>query len=206
MATELKKKFKTILSHEQTQANFVALKVNPSRPLSVWEVLIPIVFILAYMKSNERRQVFAQNLMFTKKMALEAAYDMIAKNQTKGAALMRIELQTKQLLTSVPEGIYSDAIRQGQLQEIEFLIDHYLKLLRADGKDYCALVLGVYPQRKDYLNFQQALSALEKQVSRAAGQTLGAQTDAAMLSRIESATQELRSAEIQNIFDSRQRG
>ena len=197
MATELKKKFKTILSHEQSQANFVALKVNPPRPLSVWEVLIPIVFILAYMKSNERRQVFAQNLMFTKKMALEAAHDMIAKNQTKGAALMRIEFQTRQLLTSVPEGIYSDAIRQGH---------HYLKLLRADGKDYGALVLGVYPQRKDYLDFQQALSSLEKQVSRAAGQTLGAQADAAMLSRIESATQELRSAEIQNIFDSRQRG
>ena len=98
-------------------------------------------------------------------MALDAAYDMIAKNKTKGAALMRIELQTKQLLTSVPEGIYSDAIRQEQLQEIEFLIDHYFKLFRADGKDYAALVLSVYPQRKDYLNFQQALSVLEKQVS-----------------------------------------
>jgi len=202
LATELKKKFKTILSYEQMQANFVALKVNPPRPLSVWEVLIPIVFILAYMKSKERRQVFAQNLMFTRKMALEAAYGMMAKNQTKGAALMRIELQTKQLLTSVPEGIYSDAIRQEQLQEIEFLIDHYFKLLRADGEDYAALVLSVYPQRKDYLNYQEALSVLEKQVSRAAGQTLGAQTDAAMLSRIESAIQELRSAEIQKIFDS----
>ena len=206
MSTELKKKFQTILSHEQTQANFVALKVNPPRPLSVWEVLVPIVFILSYMKSKERRQIFAQNLLFTKKMSLEAAYDMMAKSQTKGAALMRIELQTKQLLTSIPEEMYSDAIRQEQLKEIEFLIDHYLKLLRADGQDYPALVLSVYPQREDYLIFQQALSALEKQVSRAASRALGAQTDAAMLSRIETATDELRSAEIKKIFDPSQRG
>ncbi|MBW2479247.1 MAG: NF038143 family protein [Deltaproteobacteria bacterium] len=202
MPSELKKKFKTILFHEQTQANFVALKVNPPRPLSVWEVLIPIVFILAYMKSKERRQLFAQNLMFTKKMALEAAYDMMAKNQTRGAALMRIELQTKQLLTSVPGGMYSDAIRQEQLREIEFLIDHYFKLFRADGQDYARLVRSVYPQREAFFNFQQALSALEKRVLRAASQTLGAQTDAAMLSRIESAIGESRSAEIRRIFDS----
>lgn len=206
MPTELKKKFKTILSHEQSQASSIALRAIKLAPFSVWEVLIPIVFILSYMKSKERRQIFAQNLLFTKKMALEAAYDMMAKNQTKGAALMRIELQTKQLLTSLPEEMYSDDIRQEQLQEIEFLIDHYLKLLRADGKDYAALVLSVYPQREDYLNFQQALSELEKQVSRAASRALGAQTDAAMLSRIETATDELRSAEIKKIFDSTQRG
>ena len=206
MSSELKKKFKTILAHEQTQANAVALKATQSKPLSVWEVLIPVVFILAYMKSKERRQLFAQNLLFTKKAALEAARDMMIQSQTKGAALMRIDLQTKQLLDAVPAGMYSDAIRREQLREIEFLIDHYLKLLRADGQDYCALVLSAYPQRKDYLDFQQALSALEELVSQAARRTLGEQTDTAMLGRIESATEELRSAEIQKIFDSSPRG
>jgi len=106
----------------------------------------------------------------------------------------------------VPDGIYSEGIRQEQLREIELLVDYYLKLLQVDGSDYSALVRGAFPQREDYFNFQQTLSSLEKQVSRAAAQTLGAQTDAAMLSRIESATAELRSAEIQKIFDSRQRG
>lgn len=184
----------------------MALKAIQLGPLSVWEVLIPIVFILAYMKSKERRQLFAQNLLFTKKMALEAARDMMVKDQTKAAALMDIEHQTGQLLTSVPAGMYSDAIRQEQLKEIEFLIDHYLKLLRAEGRDYSALVLSVYQEREDYLNFQHALSALEKQVARAARRTLGAQTDDAMLSRIECATDELRSAEIHKIFDSGKRG
>jgi hypothetical protein len=64
------------------------------------------------------------------------------------------------------------------------------------------LVRSVYPQREAFFNFQQALSALEKRVLRAASQTLGAQTDAAMLSRIESAIGESRSAEIRRIFDS----
>lgn len=200
--TEFKKKFNIILFREQRMARAIALKAIRPKPLSVWEVMIPVIFIMGYMRAKADREVFSQNMLFTKKMALEAAFDMIRKESPKAHALMKIEHKTKDLLSSVPDGIYSEGIRQEQLREIELLIDHYIKLFRADGKDYSALVLRVYPQREDYLNFQKALSALEKQVARAAGQTLGAQTDAAMLSRIESATDELRSAEIQKIFDS----
>lgn len=205
MPGRLKKKFDLILSREQRMARVIALKAIRPKPLSVWEVTIPVIFIMGYMRAKADREVFSQNMLFTKKMALEAAFDMIRKETHKADALIKIEHKTKELMSSLPAGIYSEGIRREQLKEIELLIDHYLKLLRADGKDYPALVLGAYSQPKDYLDFQQALSSLEKQVARAASRTLGAQTDAAMLSRIESATDELRSAEIQKIFDSRPR-
>ncbi|UCE51428.1 MAG: NF038143 family protein, partial [Desulfobacterales bacterium] len=89
-----------------------------------------------------------------------------------------------------------------QLREIDLLIDHYLKLLQAEGDDYASLVLSAYPTNEDYRVFQQKLTSIEKQVAQTARRTLGAQTDADMLIRIESATDELRSAEIQQIFDS----
>lgn len=182
-------------------ARAIALKAIRPKSLSVWEVMIPVIFIMGYMRAKADREVFCQNMLFTKKMALEAAFDIIRRESPKAQALMKIEHKTKDLLSSVPDGIYSEGIRQEQLREIELLVDHYLKLFQVDGSDYSALVRGAFPQREDYLNFQQTLSSLEKQVSRAAAQTLGAQADAAMLSRIESATDELRSAEIQKIFD-----
>jgi hypothetical protein len=200
--TELKKKFDIILSREQRMARAIALKAIRPKPLSVWEVMIPVIFIMGYMRAKADREVFSQNMLFTKKMALEAAFDMIRKETPKTHALMQIDQKTKDLLSSVPDGIYSEQIRREQLEEAALLVDHYSKLLQAEGQDYSALVIGVFPQRQDYINFQQALSALEKKVSQAASRTLGAQTDAAMLSRIESVTQELRSAEIQKIFDS----
>ena len=206
MSTGLKKKMDVILSRERRMARVIALKAIRPRPLSVWEVMIPVVFIMGYMKAKADREVFSQNMLFTKKLALEAAYGMIRENQTKADAMRSIDIQTRELLTSVPDGLYSDGIRQEQLREMEFLIEHYRKLLQADGQDYDAMVLGVYPQREDFRKFQQALSALEKQVSGAAGRTLGAQTDAAMLSRIESATDELRRAEVKQIFDSGKQG
>ena len=48
--------------------------------------------------------------------------------------------KTKELLTSIPGGIYSDDIRRRQLKEIDLLIDHYSKLLNAEGRDYASLV------------------------------------------------------------------
>ena len=198
----LKKKFDIILSREQRMARSIALKAIRPKPLSVWEVMIPIIFILGYMRAKADREVFSQNMLFTKKMALEAAFDMIKRNHTKAAVLVGIELKTKELLSSVPDGIYSDAIRQEQLREIDLLIDHYLKLLQTDGDDYASLVLSAYPTREDYRAFQQKLTSIEKQVAQTARRTLGAQTDADMLIRIESATDELRSVEIQQIFDS----
>ncbi len=204
--TGLKKKADMILSREQRMARAIALKAIRPKPFSVWEVMIPVIFIMGYMKAKTDREVFSQNMLFTKKLALEAAYAMLREGGTRSDALSSIDGKTRELLTSVPEGIYSEAIRQAQLEEMAFLIEHYTKLLRAEGKDYDAMVNSAYPQREDYRQFQQALSALEKQVSGAATRTLGVQTDAAMLSRIEFATDELRRAEINRIFDSGQQG
>ena len=206
MPTGLKKKADLIMSREQRMARTIALKAIRPKPFSVWEVMIPVIFIMGFMKAKADREVFSQNMLFTKKRALEAAYAMMREDQTRAAALVSIDSETRKLLTSIPDGVYSEAIRQEQLKEMEFLIEHYLKLLQADGKDYDAMVLCAYAQRKDYRQFLQALSALEKQVSGAATRTLGAQTDAAMLSRIELATDELRRAEVDRIFGPGQQG
>ena len=201
MPRDVKKKFNRIYSHERMIANSVALRVIKSKPIGVWEFLIPIVFILHFMRNKQSREVFIQNYMFTKRHALDAAVKMQKKGYNLDKAMSEIEEKTRKLLTA-PEtrGIYSEDIRRQQMTEIDLLVEHYGKLLDAEGEDYGALVRNAYSRRQDYDTFHQQLKAAEKKVSDAARQTLGTKADSEALSRIEKATDEVRQIEAEKIF------
>jgi hypothetical protein len=200
LPVKLNKKFDLILSRERRIAKSVALQTIKPKPFSVWEVLIPIVFILGYMRSKEQREVFAQNLMFTKKMALEAAFEMLDKNRSKETVMCRITSETESLLSSIPNGVYSDAIRQEQIREVDLLIDHYCRLMRANGNDYVALVANAYQTKTDYSDFQDKLVSAERMVTQAACETLGHQADNEMATRIEAAIEKIRRQEAETIY------
>ena len=174
MPGTLKTKFDLIYNYERFIGNSVALRVIRSKPIGVWEFLIPIVFILHFMRNKQSRELFIQNYMFTKWHALDAAYKMFKKGLRRQDALSHIEDKTRALLTA-PEtqGIYSESIRQQQMIEIDILFDHYSRLLDAEGKDYRELVRDAYGDRQTYFIFHEQLTSAEKKVSDAARQTLG---------------------------------
>jgi len=203
MPTNLKKKFNHIYNYERSIGNSVALRVIESQPIGVWEFLIPIVFILHFMRNKQSRELFIQNYMFTKRHALDAAFKMLKKDLSREDAMAGVEEQTRALLTA-PEtqGIYSDSIRQQQMCEIELLFDHYGKLLGVEGENYDALVRNVYGSRLNYVVYHEQLKSAEKKVSDAARQTLGSKADVEALSRIEKATEAIRQSRINKIFGS----
>jgi len=201
LPASLKKKFDRIYNYERLIASSVALKVINSKPIGVWEFLIPIVFILHFMRNKQSRELFIQNYMFTKRHALDAASKMLKKGLSREEAISEIEEKTRALLAA-PEtqGIYSDTIRQQQMIEIDLLVYHYKKLLVAEGENYAALARDAYGSRQNYDSFHEQLMSAEKRVSDAAQQTLGAQADVEMLSRIEKATEAVRQSQIEKIF------
>jgi hypothetical protein len=202
-AAGLKKKHDIILNRETNHARLVALKAIKPKPFSVWEVLIPILFIFGYLKSKEQREVFAQNLLFTKKLALESAYDMMKNDHSRESAVDRILKKTDDLLAALPGNVYSETIRREQLKEIDLLIDHYCRLFDGDGKDFSALVISAYRKREAYADFQEKLTRAEKNVTEAARQTLGGNTDSVMAARIEETMNAVRMAEVEKIFNSK---
>ena len=203
LPTGLKKKFDRIYKYERFIGNSVALRVIRSKPIGVWEFLIPIVFILHFMRNKQSRELFIQNYMFTKRHALDAAFKMLKKGFSRESAISGIEDKTRALLTA-PEtqGIYSETIRQQQMHEIDLLFDHYSKLLGAEGQDYDALTRNAYGSRQNYFIFHEQLKKTEKKVSDAARQTLGSKADVEVLLRIEKATEEIRQSQIEKIFQS----
>ena len=203
MLSELRKKFNQIYNYERLIGSSVALRVIKSKPIGVWEFMIPVVFILHFMRNKQNREVFIQNYLFTKQHALEAANKMLKKGISREEALSGVRDKTRALLTA-PEtqGIYSEGIRQQQLNEIDLLFDHYHKLLGADGREYDTLIRTVYGNRQSYLVFHEQLISAEKKVSDAARQTLGSKTDDDALLRIEKMTEEIRQIRIEKIFES----
>ncbi|MGD8226470.1 MAG: NF038143 family protein [Desulfobacteraceae bacterium] len=198
--TDLNAKYDTILSQERAWARGVALAAMKQRPITVWEVMIPIFILFNYMRLKGAREVFAQNLLYTKKLALKAAFAMVKNALNREDAMSPVREETQELLASVKDGIYSEKIRQKQLQEIDLLIDHYSRLLKAEGKDYASLLVSAYWSQKDYEAFLVRLKGAESEVNLAAVETLGTQADREMLSRIERASERIRQAGAQRIF------
>ena len=201
MSAELRKKYNHIYNYERFIGNSVALRVIEAKPIGVWEFLIPVVFILHFMRNKQSREVFIQNYMFTKLQALDAAFNMLKKGLSREDALSAIQEKTRALLTAPQtREIYSETIRQQQINEMDLLFDHYRKLLGAEGQDYDTLARHAYGTRKDYLLFHQQLTSVEKKVSDAARQTLGPKADVEALARIEKTTEDVRLARIEKIF------
>jgi hypothetical protein len=203
LSVSLKKKYERILARERALANSVARSAVAPRPFGVWDFMIPVVFILNFMKGKQARELFIQNYIFTKQLALEAAFDISKKTLSREEALARIESKTVDLLASEAREIYSNEIRREQMKEIDLLIDHYLKLLGSDGDDYISFVADAYRDGQRYSIFLEQLMAAEKKVSQAAQQTLGDKTDTAALSTIEATTARIRMAEVEKIFGTR---
>jgi hypothetical protein len=203
LPTVLDTKYENILSKERSLAKTVANTVIGQNPVAVWDVLIPIVFLFGFLKFKRARETFALNFMFTKELALEAAFDMIKKGETKEKAMARIKDKTSHLLASDQKGIYSVKIRQKQMREIELLVDHYHRLLNAEGKTYPSMVKHGYGSRKDYAAFLKQLEQAEKEVNRAATQTLRTSSAPEIVSKMEEAADRVRSAEVEKIFGER---
>lgn len=201
MVETFNSRFKIILGHERATAKAVAVAFIKPKPVSVWEITIPVIFVLNFVKMKHSREIFVQNHLYTKELALKAALETVDKSSSKETVMAGIDSQTKEILASVPDGIYSDDIRCEQLKEIDLLIDHYCKLLAAEGGDYPALIVSAYKSREEVALFLSRLKSIENDVVAAARRTLGDKMDAGASDRLVEITDYKRAAEVETIFN-----
>ena len=200
LPTILDTKHENILSQERALAKTVASAVIGQTTVTVWDVLIPIVFVFNVLKFKRAREVFTLNFLFTKKLALEGAFMMVKTGQSREDALGQIRDRTSQILASDKKGIYSIKIRQKQMREIELLLDHYFRLLNAEGKDYASMVRQAYRTRQNFAAFLKELEGIEKEVNRAASQTVGTTSAPDIVSKMEEAAGQVRATQMNTIF------
>jgi hypothetical protein len=200
LPTILDTKYKSILSRERSLAKAVASAVIDTPSISVWEIMIPILFLFNFLRFKRARETFSLNFLFTKRLALDAALEMVGKGKTKEEAKFQIRAKTGNILAADKKGIYSSKIRQRQMNEIELLMDHYCRMLKAEGKDYLAMVKNAYQNSGEYAAFLKELERAEKAVNQAAMQVVRTHSAEEIVSRMEEVPEKIRMAEIENIF------
>ena len=201
LPTFLDTKYNAIRAQERQLAKAVTKKVIKMPEVTIWAFMIPFIFFFNFLRYKRASETFALNFLFTKKLALDAALDITSQRQSRQDALESIDSKTQAILAEDKQGVYSENIRRKQLAEIDLLLDHYLKLLEAEGTGYETLIKNAYPTKRDYEAFLHKLGPAEKAVNHVAIQAIGA-TEAThdMVSKMEKAAQTLRIDQSGRIF------
>ena len=198
----LESRYELVLSQETGFAWAVANRVVDKPPISVWMILIPILFVQYLISSRELKEVaraFVREFMLTKRVALDMARDMEIGGLTKEKALIA-RLPPEWEDEAAPARM---EIRARQRAEIEVLIDHYRRLLVVDGENFALMVRNAYGCRDEYAAFLKQLFHAESEVNRAAVRAFG-ETEGfkETIAKAETATRELRWNETKKIFPS----
>ena len=194
-------KYNIILSEERRLAKAVARRVVKLPDVTVWAFMIPLIFLFNFLRYKRANETFVLNFLFTKKLALDAALDIMKKGQSRQDMIARIDDKTSDILASGKGEGYSEKIRRKQMNEIDLLLDHYLKLLEAEGKNYESLVKNTYQARDTYENFLHELTRAELAVNRAAIEAVGrTETTYELISEMEKTTERVRTAQAEKIF------
>ncbi len=154
----IEEKRRLILEHETWFAKTLAQRVIKGPKLSIWMILIPIIFIFYFFqlqKVADGRKEFVENYLKSRVRALDAAVTELRTGQRPDTLEMA-------RLSDVPEDI-----RPMQAEFSDVLLKHYLGLLRADGEDFTSLVRAAYRDKANLLLVYNRLNQAEEKVDAA---------------------------------------
>ena len=199
-ADPLKDRYDAILAREGRHASAVSFPVFPEPQVSVWEVVVLPLLVINYMRRKGLREQFRESYLYTKRIALARALDLAREHATPEEAWAKVEETTKQVQAETPDPLYPEPYRQAQLKEIRLLMDHYGRLLQAEGDDYDDLVRSAYPDRTEYESFSEELMEMECAVTQIALDNLEHAADSTLPERLHDACDEVRAREAERIY------
>jgi hypothetical protein len=157
-------RYDIITAAEQQFAREVTLKVIYLRPPSAWYYLIPGMFIFDFLRRSSTIRKYTETFMFPRKLALDGARSLLA-GETRADIDSHLEGEIKRWL--VAHRLESRDLVQAQKETVDLLMDHYLKLLQAEGESYYDLIEHAYASRENFETHLQQISAAENKVDQA---------------------------------------
>ncbi len=192
------KNYNLVLNAEESFARAVALGVHVKRPLTSWHFLLPGMFLFDFLRRSSEIKRYSALFLFPRKLALNGALDIL-KGEDRVETLSRIEGDIKHWLVSL--NLYSEKLHRKQMEVINLLVDHYSKLLDAEGDHYPGLIKDAYQTREPYEAYLQRLSTAEQEIDPAIIEIRGETPEMLERLRMEQVqVTELRTKELNQIF------
>lgn len=182
-----------IIQYETIQAQRLAQQVIFKPPLTVWYILIPVIFVYYFYRLSRYasgRKEFVEHYMRSIKKAIAAAADSASSNQP-----LRIDDLVNR------SGAPAEA-KKAFKAYMQVLVDHYLDLIRTDGDEVTTLIRKTYRTRSNYLLFLNRLRQVEKDLNRALAPRLEKENPdvGETVTLIERQVEQLRRVEADRIF------
>ena len=184
-----------IEEQERRFAYLLASRVIQKPKLSIWMILVPIIFVYFFYRLNQYkagRHQFVNNFMISRKRALDAARHAV---ETGSAADLDALAQQAEL---PPEA------RQPYQKMLAVFNDYYMDLLQAQGKNFKALVRSTFKSKTDYLIQLNRFNQTEKELNAALRPHMADTTEGfnEIVARIEQSSAELRRDDADSLFAS----
>lgn len=182
-----------ILDQEKTFAKSVAGLVIEKPKLSIWMILIPIIFVHYFYRWNqysEGHKKFSEDFVRTRRAALEEALAALDANRSTDAQ----KLVAKAKLPAEVNGAYMSWMR--------ILLDHYTDLLSADGTSFKELVRSAYRTKENYLLYINSLNESEKCFNAALKPSLADTTQGVneIVAKMEGSCRDFRRQQAESVF------
>ncbi|MEX1301275.1 MAG: NF038143 family protein [Desulfotignum sp.] len=198
MTRKTQSPYDLIWNHENQFAFTVARQVLEKPKISVWIILIPVLFLYYAHKIQQYKAAmhdFSRGLMRSKILALDSAKEELdsgRKNSDYEAAFESGDLEGS------PNG---RRVREMQIAEVMLLKSHYSRLLGNQGSNYQTLVKKTYRTGADYRQFLNQLARAEEAVNDAVLRAFHPEREAReVIQKMQEATLALREKEITTFF------
>lgn len=190
---KLKEKAEIIRREERRTADKIAQEVLDKPNLSVWMILIPIVFlyyIYAFNRFSSGKKEFVEGFVKTRKLILEKALNFVEnKEKTDFRKLAKEE--------RVPDKAVDAYVSWSKV-----LFDHYTTLLSAEGASYSEMNRSGYTSKEQYESVLEKIidkevlffKALRKEV-KASGDAVGE-----VIKKMETAVANIRRSQVRLVF------
>jgi hypothetical protein len=187
-ACAIERRRRLILAHETAVAGTIAGQIVDKPTLSVWMILIPLLFVHYMQRLQVCRRAVAQvsdALLRSRCRALDLVCESFVSDTEGGAGEEDARIRT---------------LRSAQEAEVALLARHYAKLLAVDGNEYAALVRRAYGTGDAYRELLDELRTIEHRVSAAAYDARAEASSAELLQRLERARLQAHSRELELTF------
>jgi hypothetical protein len=198
MSRERQRNYDLIWSAEDSFSRAVALGIWVQRPLSAWHFLLPGMFVWDIINRRRAIHQYSALFLFPRELALDAALQTIG-GKDRETLLSKIEMEIQEWLSV--QKVYTPRVLCGHMEQIRILLDHFSRLLQAEGESYSRLIRNIYGTRENFEGYLARLSAAEGEVDRALAEIQGATAESWDRLRAEQEqVAQLRKKEVDRIF------
>ena len=182
-----------ILARETAFAKTVSAIVIDKPQLSLWMILIPVIFVHFFYRLNkysQGRKDFARQFLLSRERSLNESLEALESDKKPDTNKVR-------QMATIPEGTSKTYVKW-----LKVMMDHYTDLLASEGESYEEMVRSVYKNRTNYLLFLNSLGESEKAFDNALKPHLNKDTNGVsdIVKTIEACTTQLRRQEASKIF------